>query len=183
MAVNEEVKKAVDAIYEARDYAMRSRLLEELSEFLLNFLDGGLDDVEVGDIDTAIHARMDMVIAEFCGYLLVGACNRGHLEKNRAMQARFFDMFESGMLGDVILRLNPLDAKEPEGDNFEPFADKIVACDEEGENFTQAHADVFSQMRQLVIDAPATGPEEFMNLMAGVERILDEIKGRYGMMG
>ena len=171
------MNEAIEFVYEARDYAAKEYLVKDLSEFLSNWAESALHDTKLGHIEEAIPEQMPGLLAEFAGWMMVGLCNVKDGPESAQIQARFHEMFESGMCeAPVMLRL---DTRTPV-DDFPPFADDV----ENIEPYGPAYYQTFQDLRELVKDkAPTDGPIWFVDLMASIEIAIDELASQHKFLG
>lgn len=154
------INEAIESIYEARDCAAKEYVVNDLSEFLSNWADAVLHQTPLGDIETDIPNQMPILLAEFVGWMMVGLCNSKDGPMPATIQARFLDMFESGMCeAPVLLRL----------DTRMPVAEPAPV------EFNTGHSSAIRILRNVVKhSAPSTGPDWFVDLMGSIEIALDE---------
>ena len=170
------MNEAIEFVYEARDYAAKEYVVKDLSEFLSNWAESALHTTPLGDIEQDIVKQMPGLLAEFAGWMMVGLCNSKDVA-SATIQARFHEMFESGMCeAPVMLWLN---TRTPEDDS-PPFADEVV----DQEPYGPAYYQTFQDLRELVKDkAPTDGPTWFVDLMASIEIAIDELAGQHKFLG
>ena len=156
-----DVKNAIEELYEVRDYRAKDWLVKELSDFLSHWADASLHDVRVADVGKSIDEQMPGLLAEFAGFLMVGLCNMKDGPLSATIQARFLEMFESGMCeAPVMLRL---DTRTPATEDEEPW--------------TLIHQQTMNGLQEILQGAPSVGPDEYVDFMGSLESALDDFKG------
>ena len=161
----DKISELQEYVYENRDYKAKQWVVNELSDFLLNFAESSLETAPLGAIDKTIDDQMPGLLAEFAGFLMVGLCNLRDGPESGTIQARFHEMFVSGMCeAPVILRF---DKRTPK---TEPFG--------------SAYYQTFQDLRKLVKHtAPSGGPTWFIDLMASIEIAIDELAESHKFLG